>query len=226
MSSNQKALGLIVIAMALLAGVVVTSRAFGPRQRQEPAKGEAKQDLHEEVRRLNSRIAEVEAASARRLAVLGRQMEQATPKPSLEAESASQKSGDSEGQPAEAEPDEAEQQAEIVAQLENEFQAEPHDPGWSRGAIAEATRALSQDLPRGSKLGAVVCRTNMCRIESFHDDVQAFQSFVKSALLSRGKQLWNSAFNSYVVEQSPTGVAALTFIGRESPPEAVAPVSN
>jgi hypothetical protein len=112
------------------------------------------------------------------------------------------------------ESDPTEQQ--LVAQLEHEFRAEARDPKWSDQGTAEATRALAHDLPGGTKLGKVECRFTMCRVESSHAGVDAFQAFVSSSLLSRGRQLWNAGFSSYVVDQSPSGVTALTFIARES----------
>jgi len=110
-----------------------------------------------------------------------------------------------------------------VAQLEGEFQAEIVDPKWSRDAGVEATRALSHDLPAGSKLGTVECRANMCRVETSHGTVQEYQAFVKSGLLSRTKKLWNAAFSSHVEDPSPSGITALTFIGRETSPGPEAP---
>lgn len=117
---------------------------------------------------------------------------------------------------------EVEQREALVAQLESDFQSEAHDPKWSARGTSEATRALSHDLPGGTKLGKVECRFTMCRVESSHSSVEAFQAFVRSHLLSHGRQLWNGGFSSYVVAQSPSGVTALTFIERESAPGAAA----
>ena len=110
--------------------------------------------------------------------------------------------------------DPIEQQAQLVAQLEDDFRAEGRDPGWSDQGTTEATRALSRDLPGGTKLGKVECRFTMCRVESSHTSVDAFQTFVRSGLLSHDRQLWNGGFSAYVVDQSPSGVSALTFIER------------
>jgi hypothetical protein len=118
--------------------------------------------------------------------------------------------------------DTAEQRAELVAELESDFRAEARDPKWSDHGTTEASRALAHDLPEGTKLGKVECRSTMCRVESSHTSVDAFQAFVRADLLSHTRQLWNGGFSSYVVSQSPTGVTALTFIARESTPESAA----
>jgi hypothetical protein len=114
------------------------------------------------------------------------------------------------------ESDPTKQQAQLVAQLEDDFRSEHRDPKWSDQGTNEAVRALSRDLPQGTKLGKVECRLTMCRVESSHVSVDAFQAFVRSGLLSHDRQLWNGGFSSYVVDQSSSGVSALTFIERGS----------
>jgi hypothetical protein len=112
--------------------------------------------------------------------------------------------------------DPTEQEARAVAELEDDFHSERRDPKWSDQGTTEATRALSRDLPQGTKLGKVECRLTMCRVESSHTSVDAFRNFVRVSLLSHDRQLWNGGFSSYVVGQSPSGVSALTFIERGS----------
>ena len=106
-------------------------------------------------------------------------------------------------------------EAEALAQLDDKFEAEERDPNWSGPAATQATRALTSDLPSGSTLGSVECRTNLCRVESSHPSLDAFQSFVHSALLSRDKKLWNGGFSAQVVAQGPLGVKAVTYIAKE-----------
>ena len=99
--------------------------------------------------------------------------------------------------------------------LDKRFDAERSDPGWSQTATREATRALSSTLPPGTTLQRVECRTDLCRVESNHTNMDAFQAYTKACLLSRQRQIWNGGFSAMVRSESASGVTAVTYIARE-----------
>ncbi len=199
MSTRRGAIALAVIVSAISAGAFWSQRSKRTPAAVEPAE-DASDDLRDEVRRLRSQVARLEGASAWQAAVAGQKTEE-TPK-----------TGDNPAVvPKEHMPDEL----EYETQLEQKFQAEAHDPRWSREANGEATRALTTDLPKGSRLGAVDCRSRLCRVETSHETLQAFQTFVQAALLNPDKKLWNGPFSAQVLTQSASGVTAVTFIARQ-----------
>jgi len=210
MLSWRTAIAMTVSVSALSVGV-----AWKVRRQPKPALDEASED-REDVRRLEAKIARLEAASAWQGSVLANKVrEAASAPPAVDAAVSSSDNGGA-APPRTVRPP---TEAEFVAQLETKFQAEVRDPAWSEQAIATATRALANDLlPSGSRVESVDCRRNLCRVESSHDNMAAFKSFVESSLLSRQKKLWNGAFSAEVIAQSESGVQALTFITREGEP--------
>lgn len=116
-------------------------------------------------------------------------------------------------------PPSAEQRAiervEMAAQIDSKFAAEQVDPAWSHDAARRASELLTSTLSPGSRLGHVECRANLCRVESFHTDLESFRSFVDVSFLSRDRKIWNGGFSSIVVDISESGVKALNFIARE-----------
>src|SRR3954463_8996526 len=70
---------------------------------------------------------------------------------------------------------------EYSVQLDQRFRAQTRDVEWSSKAAEEINRALLTDLTRGSRIEKVECRMDLCRVETSHDDVPAYQSFVRSA---------------------------------------------
>jgi len=116
---------------------------------------------------------------------------------------------------------------EYSAQLDQKFHAQAPDPAWSRKAADEATHALSSDLTPGTRLGRVECRMDLCRVETSHDNLPAYQSFLRSALLSMHKKLWNGGLSTQVRSESASGLTAVTFIAKEGQPVPLAePVAD
>jgi len=207
-----------VIGAVLIAGVVTVSTVI-LRHRAKPAPGTvAESDAPDDIRRLEAKIARLEAVTAWQAAQLG-QLGSAKP------QAADGENGASPLSDGGASRQEPKTEAEALAQNEEKFLSEPRDSNWGGEATVQATRALSSDMPSGSHLGKIECRTNTCRVESSHKDLEAFQAFVQAALLSRTKKLWNGGFSAQVTEQSASGVTAGTFVTREGysnpSPEAV-----
>jgi hypothetical protein len=104
---------------------------------------------------------------------------------------------------------------EHAALLDNRFDDERADPSWSIQAARQVQSALSSTLPSGSTLGRIDCRTNLCRVETTHESIDAFKAYVDAAYISREKKTWNSGFSALVTARSASGVSAVTFVGRE-----------
>jgi len=205
MAMTKRRLIAIVVALSATTGAV----AWRSRAEKKSPAAESRADNEEEVATLRARIARLEGASLWRAAssVQPEKAESAAVErpAALAAES-----------PAQA----ARQQhipegAEYVAQIDEKFRAQTIDPSWSQKAVSDATRAISGDLTQGSRLGTVECRASLCRVESSHDSVQAFATFMDTALFSPSRKLWNGSISTQVVSQAPSDVRAVTFIARE-----------
>ncbi len=106
-------------------------------------------------------------------------------------------------------------EAEIGAQLDDKFAAEHVDPTWSQGATSAATRALAGALAKGTTLGKVECRTNLCKVESFHENADAFRQFAENAFMNHDRQLWNGGIATMIRAESTSGVTAVSYIAKE-----------
>jgi hypothetical protein len=196
----RAAIGMAGVAAALAAGIVWRIE----RPKQEAAAAETNQDVQEEVRQMKSQLARLEANAVMQTAVLAKQAAPGVATPGASDSSAA--AGRNERTPNEM---------EYESQLEAKFRAQPHDRDWSEQAMATATHALSADAPSGSRLGAVECRSDSCRIESSHDNLEAFKAFVHAALLNPKRKIWNGRFSTQVIDESPSGIRAVTFFTRE-----------
>jgi hypothetical protein len=92
------------------------------------------------------------------------------------------------------------------------------DAAWSRAAAPKASQVLSRHLTPDSRLTSSECRRDLCRFETRHPSVEAYQQFFNDALVSRESGLWNAGATSYVVQQSSAGVVAVTFVAKEGHP--------
>jgi hypothetical protein len=205
----------VVIGVAMTALVAVALFAYSRRDgdaRREPARvrdqelAELRQEI--EILKRNNNTAS-ELGRALRNGALGRAA--AIPSPSAEAAPQAPAEPSFEGQ--EKPPELTEE--EIAVQLDNHFETESRDPAWADQATHEATRAFTEDIPAGSRVTKVECRKSLCRVDTEHDDVDAFRAFADASLLSRGRKIWNGGFSSMVRSQSESGVTAVTYIAKE-----------
>lgn len=111
---------------------------------------------------------------------------------------------------------------EVGGELEEVFfTADEKDHAWAREAESVAATKLRDLLPQGSELRSLQCRGSMCRIETMHADLTAYQQFVQSAALDPTTHLWNGGMFSTIVDDAPTPDGRLTtvaYIAREGEP--------
>ncbi|HEX8111691.1 MAG TPA: hypothetical protein VF516_28365 [Kofleriaceae bacterium] len=104
---------------------------------------------------------------------------------------------------------------QLAAQIDGKFAQETVDPAWSAGAEYQLRQALERTPSPGTTLASISCRRSLCRVESLHTSLEAFQQYVESSYLADGRPLWNGAFTSLVTEQSDTQVKAVSFVAKE-----------
>lgn len=104
---------------------------------------------------------------------------------------------------------------ELVAQIDGKFAQEAVDPAWSSGAEYQLRQALESKPSPGTTLTSIRCHRSLCRVESLHPSLEAFQAYVQSSYLADDRRLWNGAFTSLVTEQSEARVTAVSFIAKE-----------
>jgi hypothetical protein len=106
---------------------------------------------------------------------------------------------------------------EVVSdRIEERFGTEPPDTAWARDAEHTAAGGVRAALPEHSLLRSVECRASMCRIETEHADLDGSQSFVRTAFMTPGRQVWNGGFLSMRAGDSTDGkVVTVTYLARE-----------
>ncbi|WP_163992868.1 hypothetical protein [Pyxidicoccus caerfyrddinensis] len=106
---------------------------------------------------------------------------------------------------------------EVVSErIEERFGTEPPDTAWARDAEHTAEGGVRAALPDHSLLRSVECRASMCRIETEHGDPERSQTFVRTAFMTPGRQVWNGGFLSMRSEDSADGkVVMVTYLARQ-----------
>jgi hypothetical protein len=114
---------------------------------------------------------------------------------------------------------------ETIAQLDHRFADEATDNNWRQRAESVAMSAVTGQLTPGSQVRRVECRSQMCRIETTHPTLVDYQKFFQNGLVSREHRPWNGGLSSWVIDQSPNQVVAVTYLAREGqsvpPPELI-----
>jgi hypothetical protein len=82
--------------------------------------------------------------------------------------------------------------AEIRDHLETSFATEQVDASWARTAERTAESRIKNVLTQGTSLRSVECHSSMCRIETGHQNVDDFQSFVSQAFVKPESRMWNA----------------------------------
>lgn len=212
MTATRRRLLVVAAGLAALTSAVVWRWRPGDKA---PAV-DSRDDAREEAALLRARIARLEVASMWQAAALSQQGKNEPPP----AERQPPGAGDPTPSPKPKQhmPD----GHEYTAQLEDKFRTEAPDPNWSQKATGDATRALARNLTPGSRLGTVECRIDLCRVETTHDDLTAYQTFTHEVLGSAHEKLWNAGISTQVINmQSRSNLTAITFIakeGQEMPP--------
>jgi hypothetical protein len=105
--------------------------------------------------------------------------------------------------------------ADVRRHFEEVFASESAGAGEANTARNSAETRLRNLLPRGSSLNSVRCGVSMCRIDSDHETIAAYNEFVEKALIDPATQLWNAAFVSVPSPDAANGrVAFVAFIAR------------
>ena len=81
--------------------------------------------------------------------------------------------------------------AHTMPSLESSFAAEPEDPSWSEEAQRVAAARVKSLLSTSLKLGAVECRTSICRIDLRSTSRQELDRFNELALRDSDHWIWN-----------------------------------
>ena len=98
------------------------------------------------------------------------------------------------------------------------YEEEPIDSDWSSRAAAELDGSIRQNLPEGSRLRSLDCRSTMCQLELAHRDVEAH-----NRLLMNGFHDWRGAL--FVADETPENGEYLVtlFAAREGSELPLAP---
>ena len=201
------ALGVVVVG----AVGAVTFHRLREEGRAQVARGQVElEELRGELEALRAESSQ-RALLAARLSGASRRIERDIDRPSeVDSEEESWEEDLEEG----AE-DSALTEADVVAGVDSTFDAEAADASWSSSATIEAEAALEAGLPSGSRLGKVECRSSLCRAETFHANVDEFQSFVSESFLGRERASWNGGFYAAIIDQSEDVVSAVSYIAKE-----------
>ncbi len=107
--------------------------------------------------------------------------------------------------------------ARLHTKMETAFHSQDVDSGWARTADAAVRSAIYENLPRGSQVTGLDCRTSMCRLETVHPSIAQYQEFTEHALDDVEKRPWNGGFASVPVAVDPKSgqVTLATFLLRE-----------
>jgi len=109
----------------------------------------------------------------------------------------------------------AKAEAGILSGLERAFASEGRDGRWSGTTANELSRSVREALPAGSNVSSVDCKSRICRLETTHENVEAFREFNTAAFARTGQTLWRGAVYSAVREQSGSSIVALTYLAKE-----------
>jgi hypothetical protein len=199
-------------------GVAVACLSIAVLGKRRPTRSEL---TGEEIESLRSELADVKRQSLLNggLLALGEStrlsrvpLAAPTDTPVATQPAAPQSSVDEEKEKAEAQASEA----KIMDEASQRFRAEAIDAEWSATAPGVVRSAIASNIPAGSQLVNVECRSTSCRIEASHRDLDGFQKFVDTSFMSREKKLWSAGFLSAVTEQTGASVSSVTYYWREA----------
>jgi hypothetical protein len=102
--------------------------------------------------------------------------------------------------------------------VEAAFVSEPADSSWSRTAERTLETRLTSALPAGA-LRSVECHTSMCRIETQHGNLSAYDTFYQKTFTSPGAMPWAGANFSTALDQNAAArggpFVIVSFLARE-----------
>ena len=167
------------------------------------------QQAKEELRQLQRTVQDRPARSDRQ-AVVMQQLATASSTESVPVEAAPQRSASASAVPAQLTDE------DVQVAMETHFAAQPQDSSWSPQAEERVSARIKRDADTSSSLRWVRCSSVMCRIETAHQDLDAYHRFVEETFIKRQTALWNGGFFSKVIETAPDGkVTVVSFLARE-----------
>jgi hypothetical protein len=98
------------------------------------------------------------------------------------------------------------------------FATENVDSEWAARARGIAEERLNADLPPGSSVRSIDCRTSMCRIESSHADRDSYTQFARQSFQDPGTSIWNcGSFSTIVNDDSQPGspIMVVSYVSRD-----------
>jgi len=107
--------------------------------------------------------------------------------------------------------------APISDMMEAAFVGEVADPSWARDAHKTVATAFTNELPDGSRIKSIDCRSTLCRIETIHDNHERATEFIGRVVADPAKRPWNGSFAAGPIAENPAGglVTLVTYLMRE-----------
>jgi hypothetical protein len=100
--------------------------------------------------------------------------------------------------------------------VRQKFSAQSRDVAWGHDAAVVASRDLMRELPKGSTVGAIECRSTVCRAELTHPSLDAFHQHTTQMTVSQGRE-WKGQRMSTVTKVRDDGsVEVETYFVRQA----------
>ncbi len=97
--------------------------------------------------------------------------------------------------------------------LENAYVQEHADPAWAEATADQIVESWTAQLPAGSSIADIECRTTLCRVEVRHEG-EAGHAAILDAVVG-GTFFWSGA-GSFELEQDPGGPPrSVAYLARE-----------
>lgn len=115
-------------------------------------------------------------------------------------------------------PDEIMEQFQAEMQfMDSEFILEQPDEQWSTTAEMEISEKFDSDKFKGAQLQSADCRTNLCRLEVSHADMESIESFTEELMFALK---WDTDAQTMVVEGDESGseTKIVMFMSRDGQP--------
>ena len=103
----------------------------------------------------------------------------------------------------------------LAEKMGNAFAKEAVDSRWSIDAAHKVSQTLKADLPPGSTIGEVHCRSTMCSFEMRHTTEAGMQAFVQNKLGHKDTGLGGGPITIALTKMDSTDTRGMVFLARE-----------
>ncbi|HRC54642.1 MAG TPA: hypothetical protein PKU97_01910 [Kofleriaceae bacterium] len=104
---------------------------------------------------------------------------------------------------------------DVRDRISERFFSESVDSAWTQQAVGKLERILPPLLPAGSVMRRVECRSSMCRVESAHQGIDEFGTFVRNAFASDSGISEGGFFAGVLAEPQPgQPVVTVAYVAR------------